>query len=361
MLSFFSITSFRGIDRLELSLGKRTYIQWANGSGKTHVLDAIHLLSGAHPLYGNTVMDSGCVFEWAFSEDSLTKSYRLLQDEKRGFFAVQGTKTTKPKYMNALPWRTVYISPFDMNLLYFAPSMRRDAMDLVLSRVYEQFPRIKRDYDIVMRQRNSLLKHIRDGLAQRNELDFWDAKFAELAETYGLYRTRYIQFIESSLARFPSFFSRYPLVFSYDGSVEKERISLGTPEMTDADVIRAYLIEHRERDILSWHTHIGPHRDDWGFFLQKNEETIPVQEYLSRWEMKMILLGLKMIEAEFITETMSLPVIILIDDIFAELDENNSEIFLNSLTTYQVILTSQKALPNHEKHHDFICINLEYS
>ncbi len=68
-----------------------------------------------------------------------------------------------------------------------------------------------------------------------------------------------------------------------------------------------------------------------------------------------------MIEAEFITETMGLPVIILIDDIFAELDENNSEIFLNSLTTYQVILTSQKALPNHEKHHDFICINLEYS
>ncbi len=75
----------------------------------------------------------------------------------------------------------------------------------------------------------------------------------------------------------------------------------------------------------------------------------------------MLLLGLKMVEAEFLTETLKLPVIILIDDIFAELDENNSETFLNSLTTYQVILTSQKPLPNHEKHHDFICINLEYS
>jgi recombinational DNA repair ATPase RecF len=77
--------------------------------------------------------------------------------------------------------------------------------------------------------------------------------------------------------------------------------------------------------------------------------------------MKMILLGLKLIEAEFITETLGIPVIILIDDIFAELDEYNSELFLNSLTTYQFILTSQKPLPNPEKYHDFICINLEYS
>ena len=77
--------------------------------------------------------------------------------------------------------------------------------------------------------------------------------------------------------------------------------------------------------------------------------------------MKTILLGLKMIEREFIARTLDLPVILLIDDIFAELDEENSEIFLESLTTHQVILTSQKPLPNHEKHHDFICINLEHS
>ncbi len=68
-----------------------------------------------------------------------------------------------------------------------------------------------------------------------------------------------------------------------------------------------------------------------------------------------------MIEVEFLTSVLDLPVILLIDDIFAELDEQNSEIFLDSLTTHQVILTSQKPLPNHEKHHDFICINLEHS
>lgn len=74
--------------------------------------------------------------------------------------------------------------------------------------------------------------------------------------------------------------------------------------------------------------------------------------------MKMILLGLKMIEVDYISARLNCPMILLIDDIFAELDDMNSDIFLNSLMQHQIILTSQKPLPNHEKYHDFICINL---
>lgn len=84
----------------------------------------------------------------------------------------------------------------------------------------------------------------------------------------------------------------------------------------------------------------------------------PVESYLSRGEMKMLLLGLKVIERQFIADTLDTDVILLIDDIFAELDDVNSDIFLNSLMQYQIILTSQKPLPNQEKYHDFICINL---
>lgn len=80
--------------------------------------------------------------------------------------------------MLALPWRTVHISPFDMNLLYFAPSIRRDAMDTTLARVYEQFAKIKKEYEGVMRQRNALLKKIREGISKEDELDFWDDTFA---------------------------------------------------------------------------------------------------------------------------------------------------------------------------------------
>ncbi len=75
----------------------------------------------------------------------------------------------------------------------------------------------------------------------------------------------------------------------------------------------------------------------------------------------MLLLGLKLIETDYIASVLDLPMILLVDDIFAELDEMNSHIFLNSFMQHQIILTSQKPLPNHEKYHDFICINLSNS
>lgn len=361
MLQQFSITSFRGIDTIKLTLWMKTYIQWANGSGKTHILDGIHILSGSRPLYGNPNIDIGSVFDGVFSQEAFSKSYRLVQDDMRSIFAIQWSTLSKPKYMLALPWRTVHISPFDMNLLYFAPSIRRDAMDTTLARVYEQFAKIKKEYEGVMRQRNALLKKIREGISKEDELDFWDDTFAWLCELYALYRTRYVEYIRWALIRFPIFFSRYPITFDYISSVLSHWDIHASSQPTQRDIVRQYLAQNRKRDIITGHTHIWPHRDDWGFFIQKEEESIPAELYLSRWEMKMLLLGLKLIEAEFIHTILDTAVIILIDDIFAELDDHNSELFLDSLIPYQCILTSQKSLPNTEKYDDFICINLEYS
>lgn len=368
MLSSITITSFRGIDTVSLWIGKHTYIMGANGSGKTHILDAIHILSGSRPLYGNISLDNWTQFEGTFSENDLSKSYCILRNDERDYFAIQGEKITKAKYMQVLPWWTVYISPFDMNLLYFAPSIRRDYIDLILARTHKQFSKIRRDYDLVMRQRNAMLKKIRDGFAKREDLDFWDSKFAECADMYWLYRQWYIRYVSDAISKFPQFFGKYNITFHYNSTWINE---------PDRRVfIEKYLYINRERDVLTGHTHIGPHRDDWGFgitqvskwkiqsiILEWNwsnelDSQIPVESYLSRWEMKMILLWLKMIEVDYISAIQDFPVILLIDDIFAELDDTNSNVFLNSLMQYQVILTSQKPLPNHEKYHDFICINL---
>jgi DNA replication and repair protein RecF len=173
----------------------------------------------------------------------LKKSYRMTRDADREFFLIQGSKITRPKYMQALPWRTVHISPFDMNLLYFAPAMRRDYIDAILSRTHEQFSRVRRDYELVMKQRNAMLKKIRDQEAERRDLDFWDNKFAELAYVYGLYRVRYRDYVRSSLSRFPDFFAKYSPVFHYESTwIDQEN-----PE----EFIKCYLSENRERDILT--------------------------------------------------------------------------------------------------------------
>lgn len=78
-----------------------------------------------------------------------------------------------------------------------------------------------------MRQRNALLKKIREGEAERHDLDFWDTKFAEMAELYTLYRQQYTQYIQSLLGQLPEFFSRYPLVFRYISSLDESTSDVG--------------------------------------------------------------------------------------------------------------------------------------
>lgn len=197
-----------------------------------------------------------------------------MNDEK-DYFAIHGKKLTRPKYLESLPFRSVYVSPFDMNILYFAPGMRRDYLDDILSRAYGQFSKVKRDYELIMRQRNALLKKIKEQEALASDLDFWDKKFAEIAVSYGMYRERYIRYIAEKIPDFPEFFSSYNISIRYDG----EWIYEENPE----DFIQKYLQKNRQRDIFSGHTHIGPHRDDFSLLMKSDKgEEQTVQFFLSR-------------------------------------------------------------------------------
>lgn len=198
MITHFHIKNFRSCPDWRFSFGKKTYIMGENGSGKTHILDVLHFLGGSSFVYSDNCIDDESFFEVTFEENFLAKSYTFYQQNKKGIYAIQGIKTTKPKYIKSLPFRTVFVSPFDMNLLYFAPSMRRDYIDSILERSFEQFRNIRRDYEGVMRQRNALLKRIKDGKAQARDLDFWDTKFAQLAETYLLYRNKFADFLKEN-------------------------------------------------------------------------------------------------------------------------------------------------------------------
>lgn len=74
-----------------------------------------------------------------------------------------------------------------------------------------------------------------------------------------------------------------------------------------------------------------------------------MQFFLSRGEMKMLLLGLKILESDFVQKQTGMSIILLVDDILAELDDMNASRFLDIITPHQVILTSQKVLPNTTK------------
>jgi DNA replication and repair protein RecF len=143
------------------------------------------------------------------------------------------------------------------------------------------------------------------------------------------------------------FLRKYTLTFNYQSKYIQEKDIEG--------FILNYLKENRDRDILTGHTHIGPHLDDFGFIIDDLHEA---SMYLSRGEIKMLLLGLKQLEVEFLQTQLNIPVILLFDDLFAELDMQHAEILIEKFRVHQVIVTTQRELPKEGKWKDFSCINI---
>lgn len=162
MITQLSIQAFRGIQDAQYSFTARTHIRGPNGSGKTHILDALHLLSGSRIIYGESSLESQTRLGVVFGTFPLLCEYSVAMQHEKEHYFVQGSRMTRPKYLAALPFRSVGVSPFDMNILYFAPDMRRAYMDDILLRTYEQFRQVKRSYETTVRQRNALLRRIRE-------------------------------------------------------------------------------------------------------------------------------------------------------------------------------------------------------
>lgn len=324
-----------------------------NGSGKTHILEALHIASGGSFAYLQSPRDDGSFFEIQFASEVWEKSFSLGRESWKDIHKIQWVKSTGKKYKEQLPFRTVFVSPFDMNLFYFAPSIRREYIDSILARTFAQFTQVRRKYELIMRQRNALLKKIREGEAQRSDLDFWDNAFAEIATTYNLYRKKWRNFVEEHTELIRSFLPTYDLRFFYDSRLDEY-------EWVDRDErLKTYFQENREANILTGHTHIWPHLDDFSFLITKSWEEKQGNLYLSRGENKTLLLALKHIEILFIKKYLDIPIILLFDDIFAELDEAHADSIIAQFWGNQVIITSQRNLPINEKWKNFSCINLE--
>ncbi|PID84421.1 hypothetical protein CSB09_01270 [Candidatus Gracilibacteria bacterium] len=348
-----SLHNFYGVDDWSADISENTHCIGSNGSGKTHILNALHLALGGKVLYGKNKLLPGTKITFTVQDANGMEMVYLFGNDGKKEYTMRGeTIYTKPKYLQNLPIRSVFISPFDMNMLYFAPQIRRDYLDNVCARAYPNFIKVQRDFERTMRQRNALLKNIREGQSAFNDLDFWDSKFAEIAYLYGQYRIKFIDFITSIMPEFPQFFGKYVIQINYAGDWIYQEDPVG--------YIKTYLKNKRQRDILSGHTHIGPHRDDFGFYIKDNDDEITenVQSFLSRGEMKMLLIGLKIGEAKWIQEKQDVSVIILLDDLFSELDPHNSDIFLDSIIQHQIFLTSQTPHKKTLKNKQFTCINL---
>lgn len=340
VLNKLSLTNFRNYIKSEFTFSPEVnLIVGPNASGKTNILEAIYFLASGKSFrvkgveseaiaYGNEI--SRVVGKIGGVGGETTLEMVLTTGE------VAGEKAGKKKYLingvnkRAFDFvgnlRSVYFGPEDLELVTDSPGLRRKYLEMVLSQVGGEYARASLSYEKGLRSRNKILEEMREsGIVDRRRLYFWDQLLIKNGNLISEKRRGFIDFLNGrgGIEGVGDF------GIEYDGSaISEERLA-----------------KYASEEIAAGATLVGPHRDDFKFRVKEPgggrvEKGRDLAIYGSRGEQRLAILWLKLGETIFIKErTQSFPVLLL-DDIFSELDVGHRKIIFTLIGDQQVIMTT---------------------
>lgn len=333
------LQNFRNCKKQEFEFSDKTaLVVGPNTSGKTNLLEGIYLLASGKSFRAGLEQEM-----IAYDQDLARVKGRILNKGRtdleiiltRG--KVLGEKVAKKKYqVNGVSKRaidfvgklmSVYFGPEDLDLVTNSPSLRRKYLDSVLSQVDREYARSSLSYEKGLRQRNRLLERIRDEGASRSQLLFWNQLLVKNGEYITRKREEFIEFCNTQkVTRNTNNVSRisYHVLPSFQLEYDKSIIS------------PARLEDYAEEEVAAGATLVGPHRDDFSFKLQKRN----LSAFGSRGEQRLAILWLKLCELEFITQAVGERPVLLLDDIFSELDKKHRKLVLEIIPQQQTIITT---------------------
>lgn len=307
-----------------------------NGSGKTTILESLALFSFGR--FQSIQRDQMAIcsgkkvarIEVQIIQNSFTHTVGLGLTPTNKVMKIDGKRFSASQMVGTQ--RSVLFNPETIDLVSGPPQIRRRELDLTIAQKHPTHIKILLEYRQVLRQRNELLKRIAMDFAQINELDFWDKQLAERA--LSIVKERH-SFIKKSNQLIGSIYKRLlgrdlPLSLSY-------------MESTDYNNFLDSLRKKRGYDIKTGLTSLGPHRDDFCF----ETDRFRLEEGASRGEQRLAAFAFKLLERDYLTEGDRLPVL-LMDDIFSELDDDRKNTIVEILDGGQIIITAtdESVLPD---------------
>jgi DNA replication and repair protein RecF len=312
---------------------KITVITGNNGSGKTSLLESFYIAMQGTSFRGTDldILKKDTDW-WRVDIEFNNKDRRSITFDKN---LTSGRKkfTIDNKIYYRLPIKhkfpIVLFEPDDLRLLHGSPSRRRDFIDRFISQLDPVYINSLHKYDRALKQRNRLLKN---QYYKKDELFAWDISLSE----YGSYIIeKRIAFIEQMNLKLNDAYNQI--------AKSNDLISVHYSQTFIGDIKQKLLNDlnnHIEKDKYLGFTSVGPHRHDVIFKFND----LPAMEIASRGEVRSIVLALKFLEVDIIEQITDIKPIILLDDVFSELDdERQKRLFtLNN----QVIITSTKLPEN---------------
>ncbi len=327
------IKGFRNLKGVDLDFGDGVAIHafvGSNGQGKTNMLEAIYLCSLSKSFRTRSSADM-VGFDQDFSSIKMAAEDRDLEviitaKPVQKVLKVNGVKKPATDFIGQL--KAVFFSPDDLSNMAYAPKLRRRYLDILISQLNQEYLSKLITYNDACKQRNSLLKAIREERAERDELDFWDKKLAQLGSYIAAER-------EGILSELQDYVSRhYTEISKSDDEVtivyQSECRGIKSDEM-----VTLYK-EGQRKDILTAQTRLGPHRDDLQFLLTGKD----MADFASRGEWRSLVLAMKFAEIDLIKERTGENPVLLLDDVFSELDAERQKYLFDATGRSQTFLTT---------------------
>lgn len=304
-----------------------------NGSGKTNIIEAIYLLSTGKSFRSSSLSN---LINWnqAFATiqavtDLSNLEVRLLQSVngsthiQRQFFIDQVEKSRKA-YLGSLI--TVVFHPEDIRLVAGSPSRRRELLDNIFSAFEWRYASALSQYHRALKHRNQLLDLIRIGKSSKNELYYWDQSMIKNDEVVHSYRQKFITHLNHFFVSHPS-----------------PQIAALSLNYHPSYLTSQKLAQNYPHELESGYTQSGLHRDDYSF---DNSIFPSIDKNLAFWgsrgQQRLAVLALRLGQIDYFEQTYHQKPILLLDDIFSELDSEYRHLVTKIYRSYQTIVTSSE-------------------
>lgn len=303
-----------------------------NASGKTNLLEAILVVCRGSSY---RVKDTDLIqFDapWLRIESDTIEGKRIVTIEKIN------DKTEKKYIVNSVTFRrlvmnktipVVVFEPEHLRLLNGGPERRRDYLDNLLEQTVLGFSKIRREYKRTLAQRNKLLK---SSFISPEEIFVWNIRLSELAGLIVRFRNELIDKLNEDIQKLYQELAqaKTTITLEYESACALESYSTnmlrGLEQCLDEDKIRGF-------------TTLGPHRDDLSVVIDNHRAEVSA----SRGESRTVLLALKILELQLIEKSRNKKPILLLDDVFSELDGSRRKALTAYLQNYQTFITTTDA------------------
>ncbi|HTI13972.1 MAG TPA: DNA replication/repair protein RecF [Dictyobacter sp.] len=364
-LSHLSLTDFRNYKQLELSLEPGLFLFYGdNAQGKTNLLEAVSMLATGTSFHASSDRE---VVNWYATDHvarlrgAVQRREDRLQLEMISFDPAPPVfeagheqaysarvlelpaHTSRKRYkVNDVPkrnvdfigqMRVVLFSPTDLHLVDGSPEERRRFLDRSLCQIRPGYSQALMKYRKMVTQRSALLKRIREHLEDPQMLNYLDEQLVMLATQIIFERQRMIESLNQQANEFQQVISggREKLSIRY-------RPSFQLDEAWNLTVLpqklREQLLAARKKEIMQGVCLLGPHRDDLEFLANG----VNMLAYGSRGQQRTVALSAKLAELVYMQSSTGEQPVLLLDDVFSELDYSRREYLLCQVKQYQQVM-----------------------